>query len=135
MNKHTVQEGCQPLLQIHYPHRLDKIRLWVTSSSPSQEDQEEEEEPEIPEWPQEQEVEEKQQEDDESPQSTLSSPVEQEWEVKEDQYIPPEESQPESPQTPVMKNVKELLPQLLHKRHVIRRMNRTRSPVQRTLKF
>ena len=85
----TRQEGCQPLLSIHHPHRLDKTRLWVTSSSPSQEDQEEEEEPEIPEWPQEQEVEE---------QSTLSSPVEQEWEVKENQYIPPEESQPESPQ-------------------------------------
>ena len=58
-------------------------------------DQEEGEE--IPDWPQEQDFAEQQ----------------QEWGLEEDQYAPPDENQPEFPQTPDVEEIKEVIPESL----------------------
>ena len=113
-NMHTEREGCQHLLQDHHPHRLDKTKLWVTSLSPSQEEQER--------------CCDKGADIDESPTtSTLSLPLKQ---SVEDQGAlstrPAQEETAESPLRLEMKNVEELLLQSLHKRHIVRRMNKTR---------
>ena len=58
-------------------------------------DDQEEEEPEIPEWSHEQEFEAQR----------------QEWGIQEDQYVPQEEDQFESPQTPEAEEIKEVIPE------------------------